>query len=273
MAKIMTQLDILSKNVMGAGAQGVNAVGVGCVNPNETKFEALYNEEVNFLANQRGGYHSNYPRQGGNQGWKDRDREWRDRNPTWKEREGEKDGYVPPHERQKPKDSEGGGSEDMLSRTLNKVEGLASWKSSRQLAEEVCETDLDRRWTQDILKLESVKFGEPRSNLANRQPGAAGLNLGSWVESRRVGSFGELGRARRITRWFVEVPLIAFNFMFYLEKGSVTFGEKPEFAECTRRLAEDIARTNIDMPPCHDSRVPRRRNTAYSTPKASHTSP
>uniref|UniRef100_M1D954 Integrase core domain containing protein n=1 Tax=Solanum tuberosum TaxID=4113 RepID=M1D954_SOLTU len=69
MAKIMTQLDILSKNVMGAGARSVNDVGVGCVNPNEANFKALYNEEVNFLATQGGGYRSNYPRQGGNQGW------------------------------------------------------------------------------------------------------------------------------------------------------------------------------------------------------------
>ncbi|KAK4708698.1 hypothetical protein R3W88_029623 [Solanum pinnatisectum] len=128
MAKIMTQLDILSKNVMGVGARSVNDVGVECANPDESKFEALYNEEVNFLTNQGCGYRLNYPRQGGNQcwnrdeGWKDGDREWRDRNPNWKD--GEKDRYMHPHERKKPKDSEGGRSEDMLYRILNKVEGL-----------------------------------------------------------------------------------------------------------------------------------------------------
>ena len=62
MTKIMTQLDILTKNVMGAGARSVNVGGVRCVNPKEAKFEALYNEEVNFLANLGGGYRANYPR-------------------------------------------------------------------------------------------------------------------------------------------------------------------------------------------------------------------
>ena len=77
MAKIMMQLDILSKNVMGAGACGVNVVGVGGANPEEMKFEVMYDEEVNFLANQGGSYRSNYPRQGGNQGWV-KDDDWKD---------------------------------------------------------------------------------------------------------------------------------------------------------------------------------------------------
>uniref|UniRef100_M1DVF9 Integrase core domain containing protein n=1 Tax=Solanum tuberosum TaxID=4113 RepID=M1DVF9_SOLTU len=188
MAKIMTQLDILSKNVMGAGARSVNDVGVGFANPDDAKFEALCNEEVNFLANQGSGYRSNYPRQDGNQGWnrdkgwKDRDKEWRDCNPTWQERDGEKDIYVPLHECQKPKDSKGGRSEDMLSNILNKVKvwnmfercRLKSKKSSWRLAEEVGEPDLDCRWTQGILKLDSVKFGDRlRAKSACRQTDTA----------------------------------------------------------------------------------------------------
>uniref|UniRef100_M1E198 Integrase core domain containing protein n=1 Tax=Solanum tuberosum TaxID=4113 RepID=M1E198_SOLTU len=52
MAKMMTQLDMLAKIVMGSGAKIVNDVSVGGVNPEEAHFEKLYNAEVNFLANQ-----------------------------------------------------------------------------------------------------------------------------------------------------------------------------------------------------------------------------
>lgn len=34
------------------------------MNIDEMKFEALYSKEVNFLSNQGGGHHSNYPRKG-----------------------------------------------------------------------------------------------------------------------------------------------------------------------------------------------------------------
>uniref|UniRef100_M1D819 Uncharacterized protein n=1 Tax=Solanum tuberosum TaxID=4113 RepID=M1D819_SOLTU len=43
------QLDILSKNVMGAGARNVNAVGVGGANPEEIKFEAIQFNSQNAL--------------------------------------------------------------------------------------------------------------------------------------------------------------------------------------------------------------------------------
>ncbi|XP_049405185.1 uncharacterized protein LOC125868605 [Solanum stenotomum] len=45
MAKIMTLLDILSKNAIGAGASSINVVGVGCANHEEASFDTLYNEE------------------------------------------------------------------------------------------------------------------------------------------------------------------------------------------------------------------------------------
>ena len=62
----------------------VNIFGIGGVNHEEAQFEAMYNEEVNFLTNQGGGFHSNFMRKGGNthwnkyDGWTDNDRKWCD---------------------------------------------------------------------------------------------------------------------------------------------------------------------------------------------------
>uniref|UniRef100_M1DR87 Uncharacterized protein n=1 Tax=Solanum tuberosum TaxID=4113 RepID=M1DR87_SOLTU len=94
---------------------------------------------------------------------------------------------------------------------------------------------LGPHWTQDTFKRESVKICE-----------GCGLNLRRWVESRHIGSFGELGRARQTTRRFAEVPHIAFNFMINVKFSSVTFGEKPEVVECTRPRPK-VA--NRNMPP------------------------
>ena len=41
MAKMITQLENLTKNVMGVRARSFSVVGVGFVNPDESKFEAL----------------------------------------------------------------------------------------------------------------------------------------------------------------------------------------------------------------------------------------
>ncbi|WMV24879.1 hypothetical protein MTR67_018264 [Solanum verrucosum] len=68
MAKMMTQMDLLSKHVMGCGSKVVNAVRVNGVSPDESHIEVIYNEQV-FLKNQGGGFRSNYLRPGGNQGW------------------------------------------------------------------------------------------------------------------------------------------------------------------------------------------------------------
>lgn len=75
----MRKVEILSNNVNGVCARDVNVMDIGCANSDESKFHDLYYEEANNLDNHGRGYHSNYPRQGGNQGlnkdkgWKYRD--------------------------------------------------------------------------------------------------------------------------------------------------------------------------------------------------------
>ncbi|KAG5579707.1 hypothetical protein H5410_050334 [Solanum commersonii] len=67
-----------------------------------------------------------------------------------------------------------------------------------------------------------------------------GRELDDFKGQRHVGQFGELSRARRTTRPFAESPLLAFNFLVFKAFNSVTFGEKPEFPECTRLLTEGL---------------------------------
>jgi len=107
MAKMMTQLDLLSKNVMGSVTRAVNVVGVSWLNPEDAHFDAFYNEEVSFLENQGGGFRPSYPRPGENHGWnrecddgwRDREREWCDCNASWNERDGDKERYLSPYKR------------------------------------------------------------------------------------------------------------------------------------------------------------------------------
>ncbi|WMV25290.1 hypothetical protein MTR67_018675 [Solanum verrucosum] len=69
MAKMMSQLDFLSKQVKGGGLKVVNVVGTSVGQCQEdAKFETLYNEEVDYMGNQLGGSHPNYPRSGWNLG-------------------------------------------------------------------------------------------------------------------------------------------------------------------------------------------------------------
>ncbi|WMV45839.1 hypothetical protein MTR67_039224 [Solanum verrucosum] len=65
MAMMMTEMDLLMKDVMGSGYKAWNAVAIiSGVNPNEAHFEDMYNEIVHFLENLVGGSRLSYPMPG-----------------------------------------------------------------------------------------------------------------------------------------------------------------------------------------------------------------
>lgn len=58
---MVTQLDFLSKYVMGCVLKSTDEVGTNNDNfLDDMKFEALYIEEMQYLGNQLGGSHQNY---------------------------------------------------------------------------------------------------------------------------------------------------------------------------------------------------------------------
>ncbi|WMV33826.1 hypothetical protein MTR67_027211 [Solanum verrucosum] len=110
MTKMMTEMDLLTKHVMGGGYKAVNVVGDSSgMSTNDAKFDAMYNELVQF-----GGFSSEIFKVGRESRLKQR----------W---DGDKDRYLPPYDRPKPKElnahPERFWTEDMLARILNKVEG------------------------------------------------------------------------------------------------------------------------------------------------------
>ncbi|KAG5590267.1 hypothetical protein H5410_040781, partial [Solanum commersonii] len=93
--------------------------------------------------------------------------------------------------------------------------------------------------------------------------GVTELNSRSWVENRHIGSFGELGRARRTTQQFAQCSQLAFKFMFYVLLG-LSVADLPQLlnqsfwrarSSSPKRFNDSpsssasMVRTNIDMPP------------------------
>ncbi|XP_059289056.1 uncharacterized protein LOC132042546 [Lycium ferocissimum] len=145
MAKLVTQMDLLTKHVMGGGSKKVNAVETCEGGPMDEQCFQMHDEEASYVNNLREGSRPNYqgPNQGswrqgqGNQGWNKEQghSNWRDN------RDNNQGGYnnnynnhrssnpyVPPKGNQpsssQPPTSDPASSkiEDMLSRVLKKVE-------------------------------------------------------------------------------------------------------------------------------------------------------
>uniref|UniRef100_M1DDA1 Uncharacterized protein n=1 Tax=Solanum tuberosum TaxID=4113 RepID=M1DDA1_SOLTU len=107
MDEMMTQLDLLSKYVIGCRFKSVNMFGASSgLSPEDANFEAMYDEKFQLLSNQVGNSLSSNPRTSVNQGWnEDRHNGWRyherdchDRAANWREHEGSKYRYASPHE-------------------------------------------------------------------------------------------------------------------------------------------------------------------------------
>ncbi|XP_060177802.1 uncharacterized protein LOC132607737, partial [Lycium barbarum] len=101
MAKLVTQMDLLTKHVMGGGSKKVNAVESFEGGPPDEQCFQMYDEEASYVNNLREGSRPNYqgPNQGswrqgqGNQGWNKEQghsnwRENRDNNQGWNKEQG-----------------------------------------------------------------------------------------------------------------------------------------------------------------------------------------
>lgn len=81
MAKVMTRLELLTKNIMGEPKKDINAVAYqGSKDYDEDEYKALH-KYIRMLANYLGGSRPTYQRKRGNQGSndQDQDRDWSDR--------------------------------------------------------------------------------------------------------------------------------------------------------------------------------------------------
>uniref|UniRef100_M1DMU4 Integrase core domain containing protein n=1 Tax=Solanum tuberosum TaxID=4113 RepID=M1DMU4_SOLTU len=208
-------------------------------------FEALYNEKVNFLANQGGGYRAKYqsvlsPKAEG---------QVRDENSSWHVAEQFCEAILLSPNASKHENAEGKSRKAMKSTKRRITEQRShKTKNAKFIAGGIGLTwvELERvnpspSPTHSARESEWAK-AEPVLNAATRCSRETqlirGLKLTSGFENRHDGSFGELGRARRITRQFAEYPHFAFNFKLYVLLATVTFGE-------TLDVTKDMARPKV----------------------------